>query len=126
MVGRWPSGAPLALSPEQDDPALGDDRSRNNDFLYREHDPRGFKCPAGAHIRRVNPRDAEVLGITRQHRIILPWHQLRPAAARWVSWRTTARMRGLVGVFIGAHLDRQFEFIKTDWINDGNFFGSSG
>ena len=63
MVGRWPSGAPLALAPEQDDPALGDDRGRNNDFLYREHDPRGFKCPAGAHIRRVNPRDAEVLGI---------------------------------------------------------------
>ena len=34
--------------------------------------------------------------------------------------------RGLVGVFLGAHLDRQFEFIKTDWVNDGNFIGYSG
>src|SRR4051794_21200040 len=41
MVGRWQSGAPLALSPERDDPDLGADRQRNNDFLYAD-DPRGF------------------------------------------------------------------------------------
>ena len=57
MVGRWQSGAPLALSPEQDDPELGADPRRNNDFLYAD-DLRGFKCPAGAHARRANPRDA--------------------------------------------------------------------
>ena len=34
--------------------------------------------------------------------------------------------RGLVGVFIGAHLDRQFEFIKSQWVNDGNFIGYLG
>jgi len=34
--------------------------------------------------------------------------------------------RGLVGVFIGAHLDRQFEFIKSQWVNDGNFIGFPG
>ncbi len=125
MVGRWPSGAPLALAPEQDDPALGDDRSRNNDFLYEEHDPRGFKCPAGAHIRRVNPRDAKVLGLTRQHRIIRRGTSYGPPFPDGVL-EDDGVDRGLVGVFIGAHLDRQFEFIKTDWINDGNFFGSSG
>src|SRR5262245_8242457 len=58
MVGRWQSGAPLALSPERDDPELGADASRNNDFLYYEDDPRGFKCPAGSHARRMNPRDS--------------------------------------------------------------------
>ena len=26
--------------------------------------------------------------------------------------------------FFGAHLARQFEFVKTQWINDGTFFGS--
>ena len=34
MVGRWQSGAPLALAPESDDPALGADPRRNNDFAY--------------------------------------------------------------------------------------------
>src|SRR6266852_6067277 len=34
IVGRWPSGAPLVLSPERDDPVLGADAQRNNDFLY--------------------------------------------------------------------------------------------
>src|SRR3954447_22790228 len=32
MVGRWQSGAPLALSPDGDNPALGADPKRNNDF----------------------------------------------------------------------------------------------
>ena len=57
MVGRWQSGAPLALAPDQDDPELGADPARNNDFGYGD-DPRGFKCPVGAHARRANPRDA--------------------------------------------------------------------
>ena len=49
MVGRWPSGAPLALSPDHDDEALGADNSRNNDFRYAD-DAKGLKCPAGAHV----------------------------------------------------------------------------
>ena len=57
MVGRWQSGAPLAVSPDTDDPELGSDPRRNNDFLFGD-DPRGFKCPVGAHARRANPRDA--------------------------------------------------------------------
>ena len=37
MVGRWQSGAPLALSPDGDDPALGErPATRNNDFGYGE------------------------------------------------------------------------------------------
>src|SRR5207248_5390045 len=47
MVGRWQSGAPLALSPERDDPKLGSDPKRNNDLLYG-HDLRGLMCTAGA------------------------------------------------------------------------------
>ncbi|MEH6373436.1 hypothetical protein V7793_03605 [Streptomyces sp. KLMMK] len=40
FVGRWRSGAPLALAPDHDDPELGADPMRNNDFRYQE-DPRG-------------------------------------------------------------------------------------
>lgn len=36
MWGRWRSGAPLALSPDHDNEALGDDASRNNDFGYKD------------------------------------------------------------------------------------------
>ena len=30
--------------------------------------------------------------------------------------------RGIIFVAAGARLDRQFEFVKTQWINDGVFF----
>ncbi|MFF1596419.1 Dyp-type peroxidase [Streptomyces mirabilis] len=70
MVGRWPSGAPLTLTPEHDDPELAADPHRNNNFLYRENDDRGFRCPAGAHIRRTNPRDSTIIGDARMHRLI--------------------------------------------------------
>jgi len=32
LMGRWRSGAPLVLAPDKDDPALGADPQRNNDF----------------------------------------------------------------------------------------------
>src|SRR6266550_7402337 len=34
LVGRWRSGAPLTLAPDKDDPELGKDPKRNNNFLY--------------------------------------------------------------------------------------------
>src|SRR5215475_8097595 len=55
LMGRWRSGAPLALCLVHDDPALGADPRRNNDFLYKDDDPAGFKTPSGSHIRRTNP-----------------------------------------------------------------------
>ena len=57
LMGRWRSGAPLVLAPDKDDPALGADMQRNNDFNYKEMDPHGYAVPLGAHIRRMNPRD---------------------------------------------------------------------
>ncbi|MGH2813971.1 MAG: Dyp-type peroxidase, partial [Actinomycetota bacterium] len=32
--------------------------------------------------------------------------------------------RGIIFVFVGAHLKRQFEFVKTQWLNDGIFIGA--
>ncbi len=57
MVGRWPSGAPLTLTPEADDPLLGADPIRANNFMYAHEDRDGYGCPVGSHIRRANPRD---------------------------------------------------------------------
>ncbi|WP_406416949.1 Dyp-type peroxidase [Streptomyces sp. NBC_00873] len=125
MVGRWPSGAPLALAPEHDDPELAADPHRVNNFLYRENDDRGFRCPAGAHIRRINPRDATIIGDARMHRLIRRGTTYGPPLPEGVLEDDGAD-RGLVGVFIGAHLQRQFEFIKAEWVNDGNFIGYPG
>ena len=57
LMGRWRSGAPLVLAPDKDDPALGADPQRNNDFNYKQMDPHGYAVPLGSHIRRMNPRD---------------------------------------------------------------------
>ncbi|MFE4967266.1 Dyp-type peroxidase [Streptomyces sp. NPDC056660] len=125
MVGRWPSGAPLALAPEHDDPELAADPHRVNNFLYREDDDRGYRCPAGAHIRRTNPRDATIIGDARMHRLIRRGTTYGPPLPEGVLEDDGAD-RGLVGVFMGAHLERQFEFIKAEWVNDGNFIGYPG
>jgi Dyp-type peroxidase family len=125
MVGRWQSGAPLALCPELDDPELGADRHRNNDFLYAD-DPRGFKCPAGAHARRANPRDAfdhELSVNARLHRMIRRGTSYGPMLPDGVL-DDDGVDRGIIFVFAGAHIKRQFEFIKTQWLNDGIFLGT--
>jgi Dyp-type peroxidase family len=125
MVGRWPSGAPLALAPDADDPELGADPKRNNDFRYAD-DLRGLKCPAGAHARRANPRDAlEQEGSidVRLHRMIRRGTSYGPPLPEGVLEDDGAD-RGIVFVFAGAHPARQFEFVKTQWLNDGVFIGA--
>jgi Dyp-type peroxidase family len=125
MVGRWQSGAPLALAPDGDDPGLGEDAGRNNDFGYAD-DPRGFKCPVGAHARRANPRDAfdEDGGVdVRLHRMIRRGTSYGPMLPDGVLEDDDVD-RGIIFVFAGAHLRRQFEFVKTQWLNDGIFIGA--
>lgn len=123
MMGRWRSGAPLALCPLHDDPELGSDPHRNNDFLYRDDDPAGFKTPGGSHIRRTNPRDASVAGVVRLHRMIRRGTAYGPPLAEGVLEDDGAD-RGLMFAFVGAHLGRQFEFVQSQWIHDGVFFGA--
>jgi len=124
VVGRWPSGAPLALAPDRDDPELGADPARNNAFLYAD-DPRGLRCPLGAHARRMNPRDSAILGEARLHRMIRRGTSYGPMLPAGVLEDDGAD-RGIMFAFVGAHLDRQFEFVKTQWVNDGLFFGARG
>jgi deferrochelatase/peroxidase EfeB len=56
LMGRWRSGAPLVLAPEKDDPPLGADPSRNNDFNYKEMDPHGYAAAGLAHPAHESPR----------------------------------------------------------------------
>ncbi|HEY0375644.1 MAG TPA: Dyp-type peroxidase [Pyrinomonadaceae bacterium] len=123
MMGRWRSGAPLALCPFHDNPELGADPRRSNDFLYREDDPTGFKTPCGSHIRRTNPRDAEIAGVARIHRMIRRGTAYGPPLPDGVL-EDDCVDRGLMFAFVGAYIGRQFEFVQSQWINDGLFIGA--
>lgn len=119
MMGRWRSGAPLALCPHRDDPALGVDPARNNDFTFAD-DPIGYKTPPGCHIRRANPRDASVAGVVRLHRMLRRGTVYGPELPEGVL-DDDGVDRGIIFAFVGAHLGRQFEFVQSEWINQGEF-----
>jgi Dyp-type peroxidase family len=121
-VGRWPSGAPLVRSPDQDDPAWRDDDA----FDYRD-DARGFKCPIGAHIRKANPRDSlepdrdESLIATRRRRILRRGRAYGEPLARFAP--DDGKKRGLVFICLNTNIRRQFEFIQQSWLNNEKFSG---
>jgi Dyp-type peroxidase family len=121
MVGRWRSGAPLVLSPDRDDVALGADSDRNNVFGYAD-DMQGLKCPFSAHTRRVNPRDAlkDEPVATNMHHFLRRGTNYGPALPESVLEDDGAE-RGGVFLLIGAHPKRQFEFVQSQWMTDGNF-----
>jgi len=127
MVGCWPSGAPLVLAPERDDPELGSDPQRYNDFRYYDEDPKGLKCPASSHIRRTNPRDAlkDTTTDVNIHRVLRRGFLYGPMLPEGET-EDDGVDRGIVFVWGGAHLSRQFEFVKSQWHNDGDFVNLGG
>ncbi|WP_371726381.1 Dyp-type peroxidase [Mycobacterium sp. DBP42] len=117
FMGRWRSGAPLVLAPEHDDPELGADQMRNNDFDYGEMDPHGYACPLGSHARRLNPRDTEPN--PNRRRLIRRSGTYGPALPEGVA--DDGVERGVGMFLICASLVRQFEFAQNVWINDTAF-----
>ena len=112
LMGRWTGGEPLAL--EHADPPQGGSRDNFDYAPSWEHpevadDHAGKFCPVGAHIRRTNPRNAPVAGQRHARRLIrrgMPTHWQEDGVAK----------KGLLGLFIGGSLERQFEFIQQQWI----------
>ncbi len=117
LMGRWRSGAPLVLAPDRDDPELGADPLRNNDFNYREMDPLGYAVPLGSHIRRLNPRDTAIN--MNRRRMIRRGATYGPALPEGAA--EDGADRGIAAFIICASLVRQFEFAQNVWINDDNF-----
>ena len=117
FMGRWRSGAPLVLAPDHDDPELGADPLRNNDFNYRQMDPFGYACPLGSHARRLNPRDtAHYMNRRRMIRRGATYGPALPDGAP-----DDGVERGIAAFIICADLVRQFEFAQNVWINDRSF-----
>jgi Dyp-type peroxidase family len=123
LVGRWRSGAPLTLAPTEDDPALGADPMRNNDFTYAG-DQDGRQAPLGCHMRRMNPRDTKmaILADVNLHRIIRRSTAYgAPYDPNAVSEQDDETDRGLHFIFISAKAMATMEFLQQEWINNGNF-----
>jgi Dyp-type peroxidase family len=137
VIGRWRDGVPLVLSPSR---SIDDDTDLSkakepapaNDFRYLPHDRDGFACPHGAHIRRVNPRDAIVFGdrvhdtgrLTARHRIIrrgMPFGAPLDAGILLGSPEKDQE-RGLMFICYNADIERQFETIQRAWCTDGDAF----
>jgi Dyp-type peroxidase family len=150
LVGRWPSGAPLVLTPITDDPALGGDKQANNDFEFGPadddegrrvpRDPDGLLCPFSAHIRKTYPRDETVAPGD-----LNPYRDLRPEETLNESDTQTHRLlrrgipygpssdstpekpvddaidRGLLFMAYMTSIEEQFEFVSRRWLNDADF-----
>ena len=122
MMGRWRSGCPLALSPDADNPGIVADPRRNNDFAYFDDDRNGQKTPVGCHIRRVNPRDGlqDTMAYARLHRLLRRGAAYGPMLPEDVT-EDDGQDRGIVLALINANPGRQFEFVQSQWVNDGDF-----
>jgi Dyp-type peroxidase family len=121
MVGRWKSGAPLALTPAQDDTALGKDAQQNNDFDFAD-DPDQRRCPFGAHIRKTNPRKDIPKTALDPHRIIRAGIPFGPEVNDAESSAgKTQQDRGLLFVCYQTSISQQFEFVQGSWSNNPRF-----
>ena len=125
FVGRWRSGAPLVRHPNADASHKGEEADASiNDFRYFAEDPRGDKCPIGAHVRRANPRDTGGRGDVKRHRL------LRRGMAYGGSLLGNApadgQERGLLFMAANSRIELQFEVIQRDWLNGGEFLGQVG
>ena len=154
MVGRKKNGEPLA-APSEASVAGGalTPRSNLNDFTYQA-DPQGLRCPLGAHIRRTNPRNADLppgprgilsrlwrmLGFnaealeqdlvasTRFHRLLRRGRSygagVAPAPSATAS--SPSADTGLHFICLAANIKRQFEFVQSAWLIGSKFAGLTG
>jgi Dyp-type peroxidase family len=155
FVGRARDGTPLVAPDDAPIEGVATDAEtvRLNQFTF-ERDPAGARCPFGSHVRRVNPRNADVgghpsglkkllamLGLTprtfrddltssvRFHRIVRRGREYGPALspddARLPSPPDDAK-RGLHFICLNANISRQFEFLQNAWVMNTKFSGLTG
>lgn len=129
MCGRWFDGSPLEVTPDKPDPSLQGFDLTNFNYLHptphqkgpRLRDGAGLFCPYAAHTRRVNPRDDTEVSFNTDNAAL---HRVRRFARSYgpaYTPETADAQRGLVGLFMGANLGGQFEFIMQTWIGQGGF-----
>ena len=155
FVGRTRMGSPLVPGQDQSIPGVGPDpdQVRLNQFSFAK-DPRGTRCPFGAHVFRANPRNADfpgrptglkkllamfgfgsrrfrddLMSPVRFHRILRRGREygpeLLPEDAIALKPADDPE-RGLQFLCLNANILRQFEFLQNAWVNNSKFSGLSG
>jgi Dyp-type peroxidase family len=127
FIGRWRDGTPVETSPDRPNPAIAQDPDKSTNFTY-SNDAAGTRCPIGAHIRRVNPRDAfgfngRLINRRRITRRGLPYGPFAPEGNGSTTQdpaELDAVDRGVIFMALNASLARQFEFVQQQWISYGN------
>lgn len=137
MVGRWKSGAPVILTPTQDNPSFAEGTIEANNFEFGD-DRDGLKCPWAAHVRKVYPRD-DVPGnltptnaqvdaaeaFTQTHRMLRRGIAFGPeVTADEAKQQQSAGgnlTRGLLFKCYNTSIEDQFEFVQQSWSNTINF-----
>ena len=117
ICGRWRNGTPLVSSP-QATTCLPPEQLNDFDFAQ---DPKGLACPLNAHIRRTNPRGEAVAGADSDRHPLI--RRGMPYGPKYDPCKDKGDEieRGLLGLFICASIEDQFEFLMTNWINRGGF-----
>jgi len=91
-------------------------------------DPKGLRCPVGAHTRRINPRGQPIAGqgqsgaSNNTHRLIRRGLQYGPAYDPAKPYDGIER--GLLGFFVNSNIENQYEFVLSQWVNDSEFAGA--
>src|SRR5260370_28737740 len=91
-------------------------------------DPKGLRCPVGAHMRRINPRgqagtgQGQPGGSNNTHRLIRRGMPYGPNYDPKQPYDGIER--GLLGYFINSSIENQYEFVLGHWANDSEFAGA--
>jgi Dyp-type peroxidase family len=135
LVGRYPSGAPLertedepkGFDPSKADPSIKDSSilqpTKINNFEFGD-DEDGKLVPRAAHIRKAYPRDEKTPtggeADTQTHRLIrrgIPYGESFREDAPAGSLAGAEADRGLLFLAYQSSLERQFEFVTSEWFN---------
>ena len=140
IVGRYPSGAPLERTKDQPagldttagDPSVAEpsllDDSRINNFEFGD-DVDGAVVPLAAHVRKTYPRDDSTPtggeSDTQTHRLLrrgipfgLSYDEDAPATSPTGAAPDFPHDRGLLFLAYQTSIERQFEFVQRDWVNN--------
>ncbi|KAF8872878.1 hypothetical protein BD779DRAFT_1571573 [Infundibulicybe gibba] len=119
LFGRWKSGTPIVLSPDEDRPEIAADPEQVNNFDYS-----GLKgqsvCPFAAHTRKSNPRE----GTAEEQR-----HMIRRQSIAYgpelmddeLQQEKTLEDRGLILVCYQSSIVRGFKYIQQSSYNNPNY-----
>jgi deferrochelatase/peroxidase EfeB len=107
---------------DSDTPALRLEDGEDT-FPRAKADPIGAVCPLGAHIRKVNTRDAPsdmgARSSTYERRLLRVGIPFGPSLKdRYAKTAAHEPERGLLFLSIQSSIEEQFEFLQARWIND--------